>query len=88
MCAAHSKRLKYSLTQQHKAQEHKQQVTSYELLFLGILCVFYCVLLITFQSLVMPFQLWLVAAVTVPEKCKNLRNYILSVQVRVTLPVF
>jgi len=22
------------------------------------------------------------------EKCKNLRNYILSVQVRVTLPVF
>ena len=32
--------LKYSLTQQHKAQEHKQQVTSYELVFLGILCDF------------------------------------------------
>ena len=44
MCTAHSKRLQYSLTQQHKAQEHKQQVTNYELLILEILCVFVCVI--------------------------------------------
>ena len=30
--------IKYSLTRHHKAQEHKQQVTSYELLF-GEFCV-------------------------------------------------
>ena len=37
VCAAHSKRLK------HKAQEHKQEVTSYELLLLEIFGVVFIV---------------------------------------------
>ena len=46
VCVSHSRWLKYSPTQVHKAQEHKRQVTSYELLFLGIYALFStCVLL-------------------------------------------
>ena len=44
----------------HKSTDNKLQVTSY---YFGEFRFFYCVLLITFQSLVMAFQLWLVAAV-------------------------
>ena len=53
VCVSHSRWLKYSLTQVHKAQEHKRQVASYELLFLEICVLFLtnaCVILITFTA--------------------------------------
>ena len=86
MCVASLESTPDSLTQGCKVQECKQQVMSYKLLFLGT-----CVLFLN----PCPINNFLPALPAFPivvggcgEKCKNLRNYILSVQVRVTLPVF
>ena len=49
--ASHSRWLKCSPTQVHKTQEHKRQVTSYDLLIFEICVLFLtCALLITFVA--------------------------------------